>query len=52
MVPRWRQIQEQIVASQIWKSIFRVGIPNTNRKRVLAMLGNVVLHLPATGSEA
>ncbi|HXM78466.1 MAG TPA: cytochrome b N-terminal domain-containing protein [Thermoanaerobaculia bacterium] len=45
MVPRWRQIQEQIVASQIWKSIFRVGVPNTNRKRVLAMLGNVVLHL-------
>ena len=45
MVPRWRQIQEQIVASQIWRSIFRVGVPNTNRKRVLAMLGNVVLHL-------
>jgi quinol-cytochrome oxidoreductase complex cytochrome b subunit len=45
LVPRWRQIQEQIVASQIWKSIFRVGVPNTNRKRVLAMLGNVVLHL-------
>jgi quinol-cytochrome oxidoreductase complex cytochrome b subunit len=38
-------LQEQIVASQVWKSIFRVGIPNTNRKRVLAMLGNVVLHL-------
>jgi quinol-cytochrome oxidoreductase complex cytochrome b subunit len=45
LVPRWRQIQEQIVASQLWKSIFRVGVPNTNRKRVLAMLGNVVLHL-------
>jgi quinol-cytochrome oxidoreductase complex cytochrome b subunit len=45
LVPRWRQIQEQIVASQMWKSIFRVGVPNTNRKRVLAMLGNVVLHL-------
>jgi quinol-cytochrome oxidoreductase complex cytochrome b subunit len=45
LVPRWRQIQEQIVASQIWRSIFRVGVPNTNRKRVLAMLGNVVLHL-------
>jgi quinol-cytochrome oxidoreductase complex cytochrome b subunit len=45
LVPRWRQIQQQIVASQLWKSIFRVGIPNTNRKRVLAMLGNVVLHL-------
>jgi quinol-cytochrome oxidoreductase complex cytochrome b subunit len=45
LLPRWRQAQQQIVASQIWKSIFRVGIPNTNRKRVLAMLGNVVLHL-------
>src|SRR5215471_14405956 len=42
---RWRQLQEQITASQFWKSIFRVGIPNTNRKRVLAMLGNVILHL-------
>ena len=45
MVPRWRQIQESIVSSQFWKSLFRVGIPNTNRKRVLAMPGNVVLHL-------
>jgi quinol-cytochrome oxidoreductase complex cytochrome b subunit len=42
---RWKQIQQSIVASQFWKSIFRVGIPDTNRKRVLAMLGNVVLHL-------
>ena len=45
MESRWRQIQHSIVASQLWKSIFRVGIPDTNRKRVLAMLGNVVLHL-------
>jgi quinol-cytochrome oxidoreductase complex cytochrome b subunit len=42
---RWRDLQQSIVSSQFWKSIFRVGIPNTNRKRVLAMLGNVVLHL-------
>src|SRR6266487_2994325 len=42
---RWRQLQQQIVASQFWRSLFRVGVPNTNRKRVLAMLGNVVLHL-------
>jgi quinol-cytochrome oxidoreductase complex cytochrome b subunit len=42
---RWRDIQQAIVSSQLWKSIFRVGIPDTNRKRVLAMLGNVVLHL-------
>jgi len=45
LVPRWRQWQQSIVASQFWKSIFRVGIPDSNRKRVLAMLGNVVLHL-------
>ena len=45
MGSRWRDLQQSIVSSQLWKSIFRVGIPNTNRKRVLAMLGNVVLHL-------
>ena len=45
MGSRWRDIQQAIVSSQLWKSIFRVGIPDTNRKRVLAMLGNVVLHL-------
>jgi len=42
---KWRRFQRTVVETQIWKSIFRVGIPNTNRKRVLAMLGNVVLHL-------
>src|SRR2546423_13168183 len=40
-----RNIQEGIVNSQIWKSVFRVGIPNTNRKRVLAVLGSLILHL-------
>ena len=40
-----RGLQEGIVNSQIWKSIFRVGIPNTNRKRVLAVLGSLILHL-------
>jgi len=45
LVPQWKKWQESIAASQFWKSIFRVGVPNTNRKRVLAMLGNVVLHL-------
>jgi cytochrome b6 len=38
-------LQKSITKSQIWKSIFRVGIPTDNRKRALAMLGNVVLHL-------
>src|SRR3977135_1015681 len=36
---------KSITKSQVWKSIFRVGIPTDNRKRALAMLGNVVLHL-------
>ena len=40
-----RALQDGIVNSQIWKSIFRVGIPNTNRKRVLAVLGSLILHL-------
>src|SRR6201747_222176 len=39
------QLREGIVNSQVWKSIFRVGIPNTNRKRVLAVLGSLILHL-------
>src|SRR5438132_11516114 len=40
-----RKLQKTVVETQVWRSIFRVGIPNTNRKRGLAMLGNVVLHL-------
>src|SRR5438876_2328825 len=40
-----KALQENIVNSQIWKSVFRVGIPNTNRKRVLAVLGSLILHL-------
>ena len=40
-----KAIQEGIVNSQIWKSVFRVGIPDTNRKRVLAVLGSLILHL-------
>jgi len=42
---RLSQLQQDVVNSQIWKSIFRVGVPDTNRKRVLAVLGNVFLHL-------
>ena len=36
------------VEAQVRKSIFRVGIPNTDRKRVLIVLGNVFLHLHPT----
>ena len=40
-----KKLQKGIVKSQVWKSIFRVGIPTDNRKRALATLGNVILHL-------
>ena len=40
-----KKLQSGIVKSQVWKSIFRVGIPTDNRKRAMAMLGNVALHL-------
>ena len=45
MTQNLKSLQENIVNSQIWKSIFRVGVPNTNRKRVLAVLGSLILHL-------
>ena len=31
--------------SQVWKSIFRSGVPITRRQRMYAVLGNVFLHL-------
>src|SRR2546428_7915849 len=42
------KLSAQDVQGQVQKSIFRVGIPNTDRKRVLVMLGNVFLHLHPT----
>ena len=48
MLNQFRNIKKSIEESQIKKSIFRVGIPNTDRKRVLIMLGNVFLHLHPT----
>src|SRR5436190_6072722 len=42
------KIKNSVMDSQIKKSIFRVGIPNTDRKRVLIVLGNVFLHLHPT----
>ena len=41
----FEKLSKGITRSQVWRSIFRVGIPDDNRKRALAMLGNVVLHL-------
>ena len=34
-----------IASTQIWRSIFRHGYPDTPRNRTLAVLSNVVLHL-------
>ena len=48
MLNPFRDLKKNIEESQITKSIFRVGIPNTDRKRVLTMLGNVFLHLHPT----
>jgi len=46
---QWRdRAKENWNESQIKRSIFRVGIPNTDRKRVLVVLGNVFLHLHPT----
>jgi len=42
------KLKNAVLDSQIKKSIFRVGIPNTDRKRVLIVLGNVFLHLHPT----
>src|SRR6266403_395499 len=39
------RIGEYIQDSQIYRSVFRVGVPDTDRKRMLVMLGNVFLHL-------
>jgi|TARA_R110002126_G_scaffold5414_4_gene28617 quinol-cytochrome oxidoreductase complex cytochrome b subunit len=39
------KILSYITGSQIWKSIFRHGYPDTPRNRTLAVLSNVVLHL-------
>src|SRR5258708_35858390 len=39
------KIGEYIEESQIYRSIFRVGVPDSDRKRMLVMLGSVFLHL-------
>ena len=36
---------EYLTETQIWKSIFRHGMPATNRNRVLVVMTNVFLHL-------
>src|SRR5213596_165913 len=39
------RVGEYIQDSQVYRSIFRVGVPDSDRKRMLVMLGNVFLHL-------
>src|SRR5262250_2919889 len=39
------KVGEYIQDSQIYRSIFRVGVPDSDRKRLLVMLGSVFLHL-------
>jgi len=40
-----RSLGAVITQTQVWKSIFRHGMPNTARNQMLVMLSNVVLHL-------
>src|ERR671922_911125 len=36
---------DYITDTQIWRSIFRHGMPSTNRNRILVVMSNVFLHL-------
>src|SRR5215813_13214119 len=38
-------VGQTIQESQIYRSVFRVGVPDSDRKRMLVMLGSVFLHL-------
>ena len=38
-------ILEKIAETQLWRSIFRTGIPRDRRQRMMAVLNNVFLHL-------
>jgi quinol-cytochrome oxidoreductase complex cytochrome b subunit len=39
------RVGEYIQESQVYRSVFRVGVPDSDRKRMLVMLGSVFLHL-------
>lgn len=39
---------EFVVNSRVWKSVFRIGYPNTPRNQMLAVATNVFLHLHPT----
>lgn len=40
-----KSLSTHLRESQIWRSIFRVGIPETRRDRMLSILNNVFLHM-------
>ena len=49
---KWDQLKEQIVESPVWRSMFRHGYEDNPRNRILAVSGNVWLHLhPATKAQ-
>lgn len=51
--PKLKQLQQYIVETQIWKSIFRHGMPDNTRTRAMVILSNVFLHLhPVKSREA
>ncbi|MFZ5864032.1 MAG: cytochrome b N-terminal domain-containing protein [Nitrospirota bacterium] len=39
------KLQQQIVNTQVWRSVFRHGYPDTDINRALAVFTNVILHL-------
>src|SRR5690242_21880850 len=39
------EIGQYITETQLYRSVFRVGVPDSDRKRMLVMLGSVFLHL-------
>jgi len=41
----WEKTKDYVVNSQLWRSIFRHGFPDTPRNRALTVLSNVFLHL-------
>jgi len=43
--PPKKGLLKQVRETQLWKSIFRHGYPDTQRNRALAVLSNVFLHL-------
>ena len=40
-----KNIFERFGESQVWKSIFRSGVPRTRRQRMMSVLNSVFLHL-------